>query len=74
MSLPDKLGDHDSGTGRLWILEVGFLGRVHAIEQSGIGDVDLHADDIGRRHPRLFENGIDVFQRLFHFGAGKSHR
>jgi len=49
------------------VAEVCFVNNVHPLECSPIGEVQLYADDIGRRHARCFEDGADVVERLFHF-------
>ena len=46
-----ELGNHDGSSSGFWILEARFIHSVHTIEQRGIGDVDLHAHNISRRHP-----------------------
>src|SRR5438552_13772619 len=68
MALPHKLGDYDRSPGRTWLFEVRLVNGVHPLEGLGIGQVDLHAHDIPRRHSPCFEDSANVVQSLFHFG------
>lgn len=64
---PDELGNNHGGPRGPRAFKALLVNCVHPFERDGIRQIDLYAHHVGRRHARLFQNHMDVIERLLHF-------